>query len=398
MKNTRYSIILLAALALAACKNDNSEKKIQPGDRVTVNFCVGSESTRTAFAEQTALGYYPVRWTDFDNVAVSLNGAGWQTLAAVPSESRATATFSGQFTAPSGSYRFYAVSPAAAVKDMNNTKGAWLLNIPWMQTPGVSTPDPKAIILGSSTSETQTLPDPVTFLFSHLTAYLRLTLTNVPASCGAVKAIDIASSQPFAGDWYYSLSDGVFSSREASRSLRLVTSSVEDQWITCAPVDMSGVDLVITVIGADGCVAKTAQMPSARQYVSGMVSTLTVDMSGATAATVFEGEASFLANTVPGFYPASGSSVAYNAGSQQLSRSYNGNSVSFSIITPSDGSVIVMSGIPADAAVGDLFTLSYSSLSNLGSVANHYDVAVVKEDGALLWLQTASGDRFIVKK
>ena len=70
----------------------------------------------------------------------------------------------------------------------------------------------------------------------------------------------------------------------------------------------------------------------------------------------------------------------------------------FSIITPADGSVVEMAGIPADAMVGDSFTLSYSSLSTLASVSENYRVSVVKEDGALLWLQTQTGDRFIVKK
>ena len=125
------------------------------------------------------------------------------------------------------------MSPAAAVKDMNTAKGAWLLNIPWTQTPIQGSADPRAIIIGASTNETASLPNPVTFMFGHLTAYIRLTLTGLTSAYGEVSSMDVVSSRPFAGDWYYSLSDGTFTAREASRSMHITTSSVEDVWAVC---------------------------------------------------------------------------------------------------------------------------------------------------------------------
>ena len=397
MKTSRYGIVLLAVLVLASCKNEHKEKKIEIGDAITVHFRAGAPSSKTEFAEQTAQGYYPVRWTDSDNVAVCQNASSWQSLAAVPSENKTTATFSGEFVATE-TYRFYAVSPAAAVKDLNVKKGAWLLNIPWQQTPGVSTVDPKAIIIGAATAQSTTLPNPVKFAFSHITAYLRLSLTNVPASVGEVKSIDIASSQPFAGDWYYNLSDGSFEAKEASRSVRLTTASVTDQWIACAPVDMSGAVLIITVNGNGGSVAKIVELPSGRQYAPGMVSTLSVDMTAAEDVEAAEGEASFLAQSVPGYYPKSGTSVSYAAGVNQMSRIYSAGKVTFSIVNPSETSIVEFRGIPSDAVLGDEFTLGFARLSSLGGDSSEHKVMVVGEDGALLWLISDAGDRFIVKK
>lgn len=397
MRITRYIAIALAALALASCMSVTKEVRIKPGDAITVNFRAGTDATKTAFIDQTDAGYYPVRWTDTDNVAVSLNVDGWQTLAAVPSDSRATATFSGEFVAAE-SYRFYAVSPAAAVKDMNDAKGAWLLNVPWTQTPIAGSADPRAIIIGASTNETASLPNPVTFLFGHLTAYLRITLTGLTSSYGAVSSLDIVSGKAFAGDWYYSLSDGTFTARDASRSVHVVTSSVEDVWIACAPVDMSGQDLTVTVNCATGSVRRTVTFPSGRQYASGMVSTVTIDMSSATPVSVSESNAAFLNNTVPGFYPASGTSVSYEAGVNQLCREYVDGKVAFSIVAPATSEMIAMSGIPAAAAMGDSFAISYTSISELGIASKSFNVTVVKEDGALLWLLGSEGDRFIVKK
>lgn len=397
MRITRYIAITLAALALASCMSVTKEVRIKPGDAITVNFRAGTDATKTAFIDQTDAGYYPVRWTDTDNVAVSLNVDGWQTLAAVPSDSRATATFSGEFVAAE-SYRFYAVSPAAAVKDMNDAKGAWLLNVPWTQTPIAGSADPRAIIIGASTNETASLPNPVTFLFGHLTAYIRLTLTGLTNAYGAVSSIDVVSSKPFAGDWYYSLFDGSFTAREASHSVHVTTTSVEDVWIACAPVDMSGQEITITVNCAAGSVRRTVTFPADRQYVSGMVSTVTVDMSSATSVDVSMSEASFLENTVPGFYPASGTAVSYRVGVDQLAREYVQTNVNFSIISPATMSMVSMTGIPNLAAVGRNFTLIYSTMSELDTTSKQYDVTVVKEDGALLWLLGSEGDRFIVKK
>lgn len=397
MKVLRYITVLLAALALAACENTPKEIIVKPGDAVTVNFRAGAAATKTTFVEQTAAGYFPVRWTDTDNVAVSMNADGWQTLAAVPSESKATATFSGEFIAAE-SYRFYAVSPTAAVKDMNTAKGAWLLNIPWAQTPVAGSADPRAIIIGASTIETANLPNPVSFLFGHLTAYIRLTLTGLTSAYGAVSSIDIVCKRPFAGDWYYSLSDGSFTSRDASRSVHLTTSSVEDLWIACAPVDMSQQEFTVTVNCATGSVRRTVTFPSNRQYVSGMVSSVEIDMSTATPVSAAASEVSFLENTVPGFYPSSGSAVTYRAGVDQLSREYIGNTVNFSIVSPASRTVVSMGGIPSAAAVGSTFTLSYTSASDLGGASESYSVTVVKEDGAMLWLLGPAGEKFIVKK
>lgn len=397
MRMTKYITIALAALTLTSCLSVTKEVKVKPGDAVTVNFRAGTDATKTAFIDQTSAGYYPVRWTDTDNVAVSLNVDGWQTLAAVPSDSRATATFSGEFVAAEN-YRFYAVSPAAAVKDMNASKGAWLLNIPWTQTPIAGSADPRAIIIGASTNETASLPNPVTFLFGHLTAYMRITLTGLTGSYGAVSSLDIVSSQAFAGDWYYSLDDGSFSPRDASRSMHVVTSSVEDVWIACAPVDMSNQELTVTVNCATGSVRRTVTFPSGRRYTSGMVSTVTIDMSTATPVEVEASTAAFLDNTVPGFYPASGTSVSYEAGVNQLYREYVDDKVTFSIISPASMALISMAGIPSDAALGSSFTLSYTSMSELGIASASYSVTVVKEDGAMLWLLGSEGDRFIVKK
>ena len=161
---------------------------------------------------------------------------------------------------------------------------------------------------------------------------------------------------------------------------------------------LSGQDLTVTVNCATGSVRRTVTFPSGRQYASGMVSTVTIDMSSATPVSVSESNAAFLNNTVPGFYPASGTFVSYEAGVNQLCREYVDGKVAFSIVAPATSEMIAMSGIPAAAAMGDSFAISYTSISELGIASKSFNVTVVKEDGALLWLLGSEGDRFIVKK
>ena len=396
MRNSRYILPVLALMALAACKNETEEKVLKPGDTAEVHFTAGIPATRTAFQEPNAAGYYPVRWTSGDKIALSQNGTGKLSATAEALNGGVSANFSATITV-SETNRFYAIYPYEAVADLNTSKGAWLINVPWFQTPVEGSADPKAIILISSSDEYTTLPNPVQLTFSHFTAYIRLTLENLSGSLGAVKSIDLACSEPFAGNWYCSLSDGRLEARDASRSVHLATSSVVDQWVACAPVDMSGKTFTVTVNCASGSVRKSVTFPSDRQYAPGMVSTLTVDMTGAQAVSPAEGSEAFLASYEPGFFPVSGSSVVYSAG-DQLSREYNGGKVTFSIISPAEESFVAFSGIPEAAVVGDSFTIGYSSVSTLGSSSGGYTVTVVKEDGSLLWLVSTAGDRFIVKK
>ncbi len=396
MRITRYSLILLAALAAAACGNDNKEQKVETEGMHTVNFLASEVSTKTYFADRTAAGYYPLRWGPEDVVSISMNGAEPLSVHAVRSEDYKTARFSAGFPA-SSSYRFNAVSPSSAVKGYNATKGALLLGIPWVQTPGASSADPGAIILGASTPQTDILPDPVNFSFSHLTAYLRLTLTGLSDECGALKSIDLCSSKAFAGDWYYSLSDGSFEERDASHSVRIAASSAEDLWIACAPVDMSGAVIIVTANCESGSLSTMVELPSGRQYSPGMVSILTVDMSGAEKTALPQADEAFLASAVPGYSLASASAFSYQAGKHQLSRTYEAGKVTFSII-PDASSIISFGGIPEDAMVGDSFDLDLSSASEYGREASVYRVTVVKEDGSLVWLVTSDGDKFIVKK
>lgn len=106
-----------------------------------------------------------------------------------------------------------------------------------------------------------------------------------------------------------------------------------------------------------------------------------------------------LDQTVYGQYLYTGEEVTYVKGTDQLSRTWSGSSLTFSIYSPAAGTSFEMSGIPANPTLNQNFTLTVSSYTGLvqDSTAN-YAVTVAKIDGSTVWLTTAAGDCFIVKK
>ena len=106
-----------------------------------------------------------------------------------------------------------------------------------------------------------------------------------------------------------------------------------------------------------------------------------------------------LDQTVYGQYLYTGEETTYVKGTDQLSRTWSGSTLTFSIYSPAAGTSFEMSGIPADPALNQNFTLTVSRYTGLDLDSSAgYAVTVAKIDGSTVWLTTAAGDCFIVKK
>ena len=107
-----------------------------------------------------------------------------------------------------------------------------------------------------------------------------------------------------------------------------------------------------------------------------------------------------LEQTVYGQYLYTGEEVTYAKGTDQLSRTWSGGLLTFSIYSPAAGTSLEMSGIPENPALNQNFTLTVSAYTglDLDAPASNYSVTVAKIDGSTVWLTTAAGDCFIVKK
>lgn len=105
-----------------------------------------------------------------------------------------------------------------------------------------------------------------------------------------------------------------------------------------------------------------------------------------------------LENSIYGAY-LSGTSILYVPGTTQLSREYDGDDVTFSILKPSENTVVEMSGIPSNAMKGDTFSLVVRQIKGSKTTSiQTYNVTVVMEEGPKLWLTDLGGNGFIVKR
>lgn len=280
-KTLRITGALLAALAtLAGCRHTEQEL-VDTSSVKTVRFRAATAETRTAFAALEN-GEYRTEWTGNDEaVLLSLNYAEAKPSAITLSDDGATASFEASFDAAAATspYTFYAVSPASAARAISPSRKAWSVYIAAEQTPLATSVDEAAQLLVAKSGAASTLPDEVDLHFGHLTAYGRITLKNLELGDAVVSKADLVFSTPVVGEWYWG-EDGTLTSNGASHTITLHTDATGDLWFACAPVDVSGETLTLTLFTDQGCLTKRITFPEGRSFAAGKVARFSVDMDG----------------------------------------------------------------------------------------------------------------------
>lgn len=268
-------LILLFAAMAAGCI---SREQDLPEGTKTVQFRLGALPTKTVFGEADDKRY-PTLWSaDNPCISVAQGFSEPMEVTVTPSEDGASAGFALEMDASgSAPYVFRSLSPASAAVALSPSREAWSIVIPSVQTPLEGSPDEAAQILSSESGSYQTLPDEVSLHFSHVTAYFRLSFKNFSPE-GAVSGIELTATAPLCGAWFW---DGEkLSPNGASSTLTLHTSRTENVWAACAPADLSGEILVVTVHTTAGDYRKEILLPEGHALASGKIVHLTVDMDG----------------------------------------------------------------------------------------------------------------------
>lgn len=271
-------ITLFALAALAGCRNVQQES---PSAERTVRFRAASADTRTAFDEAEG-GLYQTRWTAHDTgVLLSLNYAEARTSGVTASADGKTASFEASFDASAAStpYTFYALSPASAARAISPSRKAWSVYIAAQQTPTLQSPDEDAQLLVAKSASAAVLPDEVDLHFSHLTAYGRMTLKNLPDPDARVQGAELVFETPVVGEWYWG-EDGSLTANGASHTITLTVSDPGDLWFACAPVSVGGTRMTLTVLTDQGTLTKEITFPEGRSFAAGKVARFSVDLSG----------------------------------------------------------------------------------------------------------------------
>lgn len=275
-------LLLLAALSLSACRFQETDVPEAAGTRQVLFHAVTDGPTRTAFGPNEN-GTYPAYWTENDSqVKLALNYTEPQDAEVSASSDGKNATFVAVLSPEStqAPYVFNALSPASAAKALSPSRRAWSINIPAVQTPLEASVDESAMLLFARSAEAAVFPEEVSLTFGHITAYGLLTLKNLNISGDAIERVEITATTPLVGSWYFGLEDGSFQDNGASSTLTLNTSSAENIWFACAPVDVSGQILVFTVYTGSGVLQKEVEIPDGLSFKSGKVARMSVDFDG----------------------------------------------------------------------------------------------------------------------
>lgn len=401
MRKTTAIWMLSALTVLAGCGVHEAPEVPETGS--AIHFIASSDAlTRTAFGEKDGTTYR-VFWSGGETVAVSLNYEDAEKVGITVNDARNVAEFDYTPAVSSGPYTFFVVTPASALNAPSKSRGALTLTVPAAQKPLVGSVDEAAQIFYAKTEELPEKPASVNVRFNHLTAYGRLTLKNVK---GTPVKLTLVAAQPWTGTCYVALSDGAVSAKDGSRTLSLDLGNytvsggnLNDVWFACLPADLAGKPLTVILETADGK-TWTRTVPSlgaAMRFTSGNIIRFSVDMASAEQASAAPA-ADVLNYEVFGAY-IPGNPLLYDAATDQLSREYaDDGTVTFSLLDPVQDAFVEFSGIPVEAAYGDTFTLAVRYNGKVGGAGDAtFDVRVVKEEGARLWLSDGTNG-FIVKR
>ena len=275
MKKLTYIIaIATSVLAIASCQK---EQNVTNSDDLTVvSFSTSEIQTKTTFGDKTAEGKYPTLWTGDEKVGVAYNGGSVNKENITSSTDGKNASFEIAFAqdANAMSHNFYVISPADAFLGMNKDGAKGNIQINASQTPGEGTCDPAAQVIAAS-HKSETFDTHINLAFSHVTAYGNLSIV-LPEEAGAVSNISLTGSKNIAGRYYFDF-NGSLSENSASSTISLLTSKVTDIFFACAPADLSGGKLDITVTTENGTYEKSIDLTSKTlKFESGKISKFTV--------------------------------------------------------------------------------------------------------------------------
>lgn len=286
----KISLILLAsaaaALALVSCSKEMDapvEDAAVEGVVRTVSFNAESVDAKTAFGTPSGSSV-PTLWTANDSkVKVSLNLADPVDATVTPDVGGATAKILAEIVDDaSGNYTFFAVSPAKVFDAVDAANGKLTVTIPIQQTAIANSADESAQVLVGNTTTYTDFPSNAPIAFTHLTAYGKLTLTNLDFAAGeTINSVSITAGSPWVGKVVLDISDFSVSVTNGSKTLKVLTDTATDIWFACAPVNLGGTEVTILVGTNKGTYIKTVTLPD-KKFESGKISSFTIDMTGKT--------------------------------------------------------------------------------------------------------------------
>ena len=282
MKKIIFACAAFLMAALTGCQKEQTDP------RQTISFSVEEAATRTEFTNPSGTSY-PVLWQSTDKVMVFPNSfSDGKTSAITVSSDRKTADFNASFnlTSVSAASSFSLLSPASSFSSVGSGHVA-SITVPSTQTPTAKSPDAAAQILVAKAGPFRRVPSTVTFIPEHMTAYVKLTLTNT-SGLGDLKGVTLTSTKPLAGIAAYDFDEKTVtpSKNDASYSVqaKVSSSSQTDIWFATFPAQVAGTTLTIvatfsTKNGSLKTKTREITVPTGKNLEPGKIAVLSVDMN-----------------------------------------------------------------------------------------------------------------------
>lgn len=270
-KHFLLGLTAVAAMCLFSCNKEN----VRPSERTqTITFTALTPDTKTHFGEKTGTAY-PTLWTGNEQVAVSYNGSAKTTASVSGTGKSASISAETVVDGNAAEHKFMLASPAAAITSLDSG-GDIYFTIPSVQTPGEGTCDEAAqIIYATASCTAEALNSNISITFKHLTAYGNMSVV-LPEGAGKVNKIELLTAATgLTGSYGY----GSLGLKEEVKKdeLTILTDKTTGIFFACAPADLNGENLVVTVTTNKGVYEKDIDLKDKKlSFTAGKVSKFTV--------------------------------------------------------------------------------------------------------------------------
>ena len=270
-KHFLLGLTAVAAMCLFSCNKEN----VRPSESTqTITFTALTPDTKTYFGEKAGTAY-PTLWTGNEQVAVSYNGSAKTTASVSGNGKSASISAETVVDGNAAEHKFMLASPAAAITSFDSG-GDIYFTIPSVQTPGEGTCDEAAqIIYATASCTAEALNSNISLTFKHLTAYGNMSVV-LPKGAGKVKQIELLTAATgLTGSYGYIYSEIAPEAEESK--LTLLTDKTTGIFFACAPADLNGKKLVVTVTTEKGVYEKDIDLTDKTlSFTAGKVSKFTV--------------------------------------------------------------------------------------------------------------------------
>lgn len=298
--------IVIFLFGLMACTQVENNIYCPTGEKVNVTVVASQDDsqTKTHIGEHYSEGGYAVLWDESgESIAlmerVTRNGefsvqtvvSGDYTL----SEDAKTATFMGlglvaNEASEGSTFDYVVISPSSAVNMDTENHSVVGLALPAVQKPKVDSYDPNASILVGSSLGNGEQKDVVEADLTHILAYAKMTVKNVPTD-DKIETVEFITEKDIYGTVLkYNIEDGTVGSDSSIMSVKMDVSSIPqsgesfDVYFTALPTEFSpGDKFSVKVSTADRLYVKEWTMTDTKKFdlISQSVLTFSVDMADA---------------------------------------------------------------------------------------------------------------------